>query len=108
MRSHFRDALLLPCVGIVDGLGFVVEDHGWDSSRGERRQRGPRSYGKTRDGVSCSVLRKVAAPWGRGDLSAVTSGYSISGFAISRPQAQRRPSREFDDQSLARFRLILA
>ena len=39
-------------------------------------------YGKTRDGVSSSVLRKVSAPWGRGDLSAVTSGYSISGFAI--------------------------
>jgi hypothetical protein len=27
---------------------------------------------------------KVAAPWGRGDLSAAASGYSISGFAIGR------------------------
>jgi hypothetical protein len=25
---------------------------------------------------------KVAAPWGRGDLSAAASGYSVSGFAI--------------------------
>ena len=43
-----------------------------------------RVYGKTRDGVSCSVLRKVAAPWGRGDLGAVASGYSISDFAKGR------------------------
>ncbi len=28
------------------------------------------------------LLLKVAAPWGRGDLSAAASGYSISGFAI--------------------------
>jgi hypothetical protein len=27
------------------------------------------------------LFLKVAAPWGRGDLSAVASGYSISGFA---------------------------
>jgi hypothetical protein len=40
-------------------------------------------YGKTRERVSCSVLRKVAAPWGRGDLSAVASAYSISGFALA-------------------------
>jgi hypothetical protein len=29
---------------------------------------------------------KVAAPWGRGDLSAAASGYSISGFAIAGSQ----------------------
>ncbi len=27
------------------------------------------------------LFLKVAAPWGRGDLSAAASGYSISGFA---------------------------
>jgi hypothetical protein len=30
-----------------------------------------------------SFFLKVAAPWGRGDLSAAASGYSISGFAIA-------------------------
>ncbi len=50
-------------------------------------------YGKTRDGVSCSVLRKVAAPWGRGDLSAVASGYSISGFAIGPFGVPSHPNR---------------
>jgi len=30
------------------------------------------------------LFLKVAAPWGRGDLSAAASGYSISGFAIGR------------------------
>jgi hypothetical protein len=29
------------------------------------------------------LFLKVAAPWGRGDLSAAASGYSISGFAIA-------------------------
>jgi hypothetical protein len=28
------------------------------------------------------LFLKVAAPWGRGDLGAAASGYSISGFAI--------------------------
>ena len=28
------------------------------------------------------LFLKVAAPWGRGDLSRAASGYSISGFAI--------------------------
>ena len=40
-------------------------------------------YGKTREGVPYSAFLKVAAPWGRGDLSAAASGYSISGFAIA-------------------------
>jgi hypothetical protein len=39
-------------------------------------------YGKTREDVPQSAFLKVAAPWGRGDLGAVASGYSISGFAI--------------------------
>lgn len=30
------------------------------------------------------VLQKVAAPWGRVDLSAATSGYSDSGIALAR------------------------
>jgi hypothetical protein len=42
-----------------------------------------RHYGKTREGVPYSVFFEVAAPWGRGDLSAAASGYSISGFAIA-------------------------
>ena len=36
------------------------------------------------------LFLKVAAPWGRGDLSAVASGYSISGFAIGH-RLQSRP-----------------
>jgi hypothetical protein len=37
------------------------------------------------------LFLKVAAPWGRGDLSAAASGYSISGFAID-PAKSRRNS----------------
>jgi hypothetical protein len=48
---------------------------------------GKRSYGKTREGAPYSAFLKVAAPWGRGDLSAAASGYSISGFAIASPES---------------------
>ena len=38
---------------------------------------------KPEKGCPIQLFLKVAAPWGRGDLSATASGYSISGFAVA-------------------------
>ncbi len=44
-----------------------------------------RTTAKPEKGCTIQLFLKVAAPWGRGDLSAAASGYSISGFAIAPP-----------------------
>ena len=65
----------------------------WDKWKGQPRKN---RVDLTFDRIKCSDFTakpekvrpiqrylKVAAPWGRGDLSAAASGYSISGFAIA-------------------------
>jgi hypothetical protein len=70
-KSHIEDSSL----GHVNSGSALVH-----------RQAQARHYGKTSEGVPYSAFLKVAAPWGRGDLSAAGSVYSISCFAMSLPR----------------------
>ena len=58
-------------------LGGIVRDAGLSVEEFRKLL-----YGKTREGMACFLSCRVAAPRGRGDLIALASLYSISGFAI--------------------------